>query len=245
MADEITLESVLETPIDQLNDDQKTFLKTNQDKLNDDQKKTYSSFFGDNSGDDNKGEDDDFDFEDDGQSPPDLENPEDKKNKKNKEGDEDEDEDEDLDPSDKDKIAKTAEEVAKKTLAPILEAQEKTRVDTEWKKTLSDYPELKKLETKILRYANHPMYKGKPIMQSVMDVAGVDVFLKIGAKRARVAGDEANKTNNNGGGGSRKENVDDKTGVNNSGIPSFVGKSSAEINKIIAGMRASGTYRER
>jgi hypothetical protein len=242
MGDELTIETVTALPVDQLNDDHKNFLKTNQDKLSDDQKKTYSSFFGDNNDDGGKDEDD-IEFEDDGESPADIEDKKDKKDKKDK--DEDDLEDDDLDEDDKNVITKKAEEVAKNALAPILKANEEARVSKEWTKAISDFPELKKFETKILRYANHPTYQGKPVVQAIIDVAGVDVFVKIGAKRAKNADVDANKDNNNGGGGNRPNVTDDSKGVNNSGIKSFKGMSASQIQQEITAMRKAGTYRER
>ena len=38
---ELTIETVIETPIEELNDDQKTFLIENQDKLSDEQKGVF------------------------------------------------------------------------------------------------------------------------------------------------------------------------------------------------------------
>ncbi len=246
MADnnELTIETVTALPVDQLNDDHKNFLKENQDKLSDDQKKTYGGFFGNNT-DDNK-DDDDIEFEDDGSSPPDPDD-KDKKNKdkKDKDGEDDDLGDDDLDDDDKNVITKKAEEVAKNALAPILKANEEARVSKEWSKAITDFPELKKFETKILRYANHPTYQGKPVVQAIIDVAGVDVFVKIGAKRAKNADVDANKDNNNGGGGSRPNDGGGDKGVNNSGIGSFKGLSGAEIQKKITEMRKAGTYRER
>ncbi len=248
MADnnELTIETVTALPVDQLNDDHKNFLKDNQDKLNDEQKKTYGGFFGNK--DDDGGDDDGFNFEDDNQSPPDLD---DKKNKKvikkddNDLGDDDDLDDDDLDDKDKSVIAKTAQKVAEQALEPIMKANEIARVKSEWEKTFSSFPELAKFETKILRYANHPSYKGKSINQAIVDVAGLDIFVKIGAKRARTADVDADKDKNNGGGGGRNNDDLGDKGVNNSGVGSFKGLSGADIQKKIADMRRAGTYRER
>jgi hypothetical protein len=245
MGDELTIETVTALPVDQLTDDHKTFLKDNQDKLSDDQKKTYGGFFGNNDDDGGKDEDD-IEFEDDGASPPDPDDKKDKKDKKDKDADDDDaGDDDDLDDDDKNVITKKAEEVAKNALAPILKANEEARVSKEWTKAVTDFPELKKFETKILRYANHSSYQGKSVMQSIIDVAGVDVFVKIGAKRAKSADDDSSRDNNNGGGSSRPNDGGGDKGVNNSGIGSFKGLSGAEIQKKITEMRKAGTYRER
>ena len=231
---ELTLDSVDSFDPEGLSEQQKDFLEEHKTELSNEQKEKFGIAEG--GGEDDKGKGaDDLDFKDDGSSPPEPEN----KSKKSKDDEgEDGDEDNEVDPNDVKFIEKKAAEVANKVISPILDQQEKGRVQSEMAQALVAYPELKPLEQKILRFASHPTYRGRPINEAIVGAAGVDVFMKIGAKRAKVADEEASKTKGNSTGA--RDSEIKPASVNNSGIPSFVGKSESEINQIMSKARQEG-----
>lgn len=178
--------------------------------------------------DDDKSGDDDFEFEDDGKQPEDAK-PADKKPPKLDENTED-DEDED-----KKVIQAEAKKIVDEELKDFRAEREATRVASELNKLTSDYPELKKAEAKIKRYADHPSYKGKPLNEVAISALGLDVFLKIGASRAKKANEEASQSKGNGQG--KRAGGDPKSKTIN-GIPSFIGKTAAEVRDITNKARA-------
>lgn len=176
---------------------------------------------------------DPFKFEDDGTAPTiTTEEKEDKSKDDSAKGDDDSEDD------DKKAFKKIIDEGVssiKQGLDRLNSEKETTRIDTEWKQMLTDYPELKNFAPKILRYAKHDSYKGKPITQAVMDVAGINIFVKIGATRAKVADTKANDTKEGGGSTSGRETGGDDS--NNGKTPSFVGMSKADIYKHVNAAR--------
>lgn len=174
-------------------------------------------------------DDDEFDFEDDGAKPEDKKEIPDTDKK---------DDDSDEEDEDKKLIQAEVKKGVDKELADFRAEREATRVATELQKLTTDYPELKKAEAKIKRYAEHSSYKGKSVSEVTVAALGIDVFLKIGAARSKKANEEAKETKGNGQ-GARKDSIEKGGAVN--GIPSFIGKTSAQIKDITNKVR-SGYY---
>ena len=106
----------------------------------------------------------------------------------------DEDEEDDVDPADKETIGK----VVAKALKPFVEREAAREDDNEVQTFLKDNPDFKPYEAKARKYMSHPSRKDVPISEIFYGVAGKDL-LKIGAKRAKIADDEAKKTKSAGG----------------------------------------------
>lgn len=130
--------------------------------------------------------------------------------RKAKQGDQgkadDEDEDDDIDPADKETIGKVVE----KALKPFVEKEAKAQDEQEIKDFLNSNPDFKPYEAKARKYMSHPSRKDVPIEEIFYGVAGKDL-LRIGAKRAKIADDEAKKTKSAGGAadaGGIKSNAD-------------------------------------
>jgi len=106
----------------------------------------------------------------------------------------DDDEDDDIDPADKETIGKVVE----KALKPFVEKEAKAQDEQEIKTFLTDNPDFKPYEAKARKYMSHPSRKDVPIEEIFYGVAGKDL-LKIGAKRGKIADQEAKKTKSGGG----------------------------------------------
>lgn len=182
---------------------------------------------------DNPPEDDEIKFEDDGTNPPEPKKPP---------ADDNPPDDGTL-PEDREVIQKEAQRIVNQTVAPIREQAERARVDNEWNKLITTYPELKPYEGKVMRWANSPSYALRAVRDVVMDVAGIDVFTKIGAIRQRKADKEA--AEDRGGGSSSRPSSGGGSGEGGlqTNIPSFKGKTAEEIQKIRAEIR-QGKYNE-
>lgn len=170
--------------------------ETDDDEDETDDKKSKKS----TAKDDKKGE------EDDDKEPPTRKRPSDyarerieRKNSKkgagkdDKTSEDDEDED-DIDPEDE----KTVGKVVAKALKPFLEKEAKAQDDQEIKTFLTDNPDFKPYEAKARKYMAHPSRKHVPIEEIFYGVAGKDL-MAIGAKRAKIADNEAKKTKGAGG----------------------------------------------
>ena len=70
--------------------------------------------------------------------------------------------------------------------------------DQEIKTFLTDNPDFKPYEAKARKYMSHPSRKDVPISEIFYGVAGADL-LKIGAKRGKIADNEAKKSKTGGG----------------------------------------------
>ena len=106
----------------------------------------------------------------------------------------DDEEDDDIDPADKETIGKVVE----KALKPFVEKQMKEEDDNEVKTFLKDNPDFAKYEAKARKYMAHPSRKDVPISEIFYGVAGKDL-MALGAKRAKIADQEAKKTKSGGG----------------------------------------------
>ena len=85
-----------------------------------------------------------------------------------------------------------------KALKPFVEKEAKAQDEQEIKDFLSANPDFKPYEAKARKYMSHPSRKDVPIEEIFYGVAGKDL-LKIGAKRAKIADNEAKKTKSGGG----------------------------------------------
>ncbi len=223
--EELTIESVtaIEPDAPEFTEEHKTFLEEHKSDLSDDQLTKYG--LTKDADPDKKG----IEFEDDGKGPQDP--PADPNAPKPPA-----DPGDDMTPEERAKIDKVATAKIAEALAPIQEHQERTRVESEWKDLIGKFPELAPYQAKALRYASHASYKGKPVTQALMDVAGPDVFVRIGSIRERVASEKTNK--NRGGGGTPPARTEVKS---IGGIPSFKGKTADEVAKIKRDVQA-GKY---
>lgn len=123
-----------------------------------------------------------------------IERREAKKGGKGKDAKEDDEEEDGIDPADKETIGK----VVAQALKPFVEKEAKAQDEQEIKDFLNDNPDFKPYEAKARKYMSHPSRKDVPISEIFYGVAGKDL-LKIGAKRAKIADDEAKKTKSGGG----------------------------------------------
>lgn len=118
--------------------------------------------------------------------------------------DEDEGGDEDA-AGDDDEIAPEDEALVSKVVDKKLEPLLKERREAEDKADVEAFvaanPDFAKYKAKVLRYIQHPSRANLPVESVFYEVAGPDL-MKIGAKRAQAADDEAKK-GRTGGGGSR------------------------------------------
>lgn len=106
----------------------------------------------------------------------------------------DEDEDDDIDEADE----KTIGKIVDRKLKPLVEERMKEADDQEIKTFLTDNPDFKPYEAKARKYMSHPSRKDVPISEIFYGVAGADL-LKIGAKRGKIADNEAKKSKTGGG----------------------------------------------
>lgn len=109
----------------------------------------------------------------------------------------DEDEDDGIDEADK----KTFGKLLNKALQPLAQKAIQEEDDKEVNAFLKDNPDFKPYESRARKYMAHPSRKDVPIQEIFYGVAGKDL-LKIGAKRAKIADDEAKKTRSAKGTGS-------------------------------------------
>lgn len=116
----------------------------------------------------------------------------DDKGKKDDDGESDDEDD--IDEVDEKAIGK----VVNKILKPIIEKETKAQDDKEFSDFLTANPDFKPFEAKARKYASHPSRKDVPIEEIFYGVAGKDL-LRIGAKRGKIADDEARKTKASGG----------------------------------------------
>jgi len=123
--------------------------------------------------------------------------------KKDDGADDESGEDDDIDEADE----KTVGKVVKKVLAPFIEKQMQEEDANEIADFIKQNPDFAPYAEKVKKFASHESRKNMPIKSIFYEVAGDDL-LKIGAKRAKKAGDEAKETQAGGGsaagGGSEK-----------------------------------------
>lgn len=116
------------------------------------------------------------------------------KGKDDAKDDTEDDEDDDIDPADE----KTVGKIVEKALKPFVEKQMKEEDDKEVQNFLKDNPDFAKYEAKARKYMAHPSRKDVPISEIFYGVAGKDL-MAIGAKRAKIADNEAKKSKSGGG----------------------------------------------
>lgn len=115
-------------------------------------------------------------------------------NKSKSDGKTEDNEDDDIDPADE----KTVGKIVESYLKPIAEKEAQAQDNQEIKDFLTENPDFKPYEAKARKYMSHPSRKDVPIKEIFYGVAGADL-LKIGAKRAKIADNEAKKTKSGGG----------------------------------------------
>jgi hypothetical protein len=108
-------------------------------------------------------------------------------------GADDEDAEDDIDPEDEKTIGKVVSKRLKEALEPFAQAQAQQQDDAEIADFLKANPDFKAYEAKARKYMAHPSRKDVPIEEIFYGVAGRDL-LKIGAKRSKIADDEAKKS---------------------------------------------------
>lgn len=108
---------------------------------------------------------------------------------KSESSDKDNEDDIDLDDTDKKTIGKVVENYLK----PLVEKEIKAQDEQEISEFLKNNPDFKPYEAKARKFMDHPSRKDVPIDEIFYGVAGKDL-LKIGAKRAKIANDEAKAT---------------------------------------------------
>lgn len=107
-----------------------------------------------------------------------------------------EDEDDFVDPD----AQKLVQKEVQKALSPFLQKQIEEEDNNEINSFLQENPDFKPYADKVRKFAQHESRKHLPIKSIFYEVAGPDL-LKIGADRAKKAGDEAKESNAGGGGG--------------------------------------------
>lgn len=129
--------------------------------------------------------------------------------KKDDGADEDEGEDDDVDEAD----AKVIDKRVHKILSPFIQKQMQDEDASEIADFVKQNPDFAPYAEKVKKFASHDSRKNMPIKSIFYEVAGDDL-LKIGAKRAKKAGDEAKETQAGGGsaaGGTSEKSVWDLT----------------------------------
>ena len=109
---------------------------------------------------------------------------------------ENEEEDDYIDPD----AQKLVQKEIDKRLAPFLQKQIEEEDANEINSFLQENPDFKPYADKVKKFAQHESRKNLPIKSIFYEVAGPDL-LKIGADRAKRAGDEAKESNAGGGSG--------------------------------------------
>ncbi len=124
-----------------------------------------------------------------------------KKLAKAKDGEVDKDsegKDPEVDPEDEAAIRSVATKVAAEMVAPIYEGQIEAEDIAEVGQFVADNPDFKPYEARVKAFMKHPSRKDVPIKSLFYEAAGDDL-LKIGAKRALAAADEAARSAAGGG----------------------------------------------
>jgi hypothetical protein len=214
-APEITLDSVVETPVEELNDDQKAFIRDNADSLDDDQKETYKEVL------EAKEEEDEEDVE--------VPDPEERSPKKKDEDapppKNEEDEGDDLD-EDK-KINKVVDEKLK-PLSEALSEVQRLKDEKEVDSFIRVKPEFEKYRDSMVKYISHPAYKNIPVHNIAAIVASKDL-LKMGAKKERDAAQKAKETQ--GGGAPVRKPVGQKIDWLNAPIEDFEAQKAKVLGR--------------
>jgi len=180
---ELTIETVTTVAVEELNDDQKTFLKDNADNLSDEQKETYKTVLEDKEEEINPEE-----FEPETRTPAQI-----KKDKE--EGNPPEEEDE-IDPEDE----KTISKVVEKRMKPVSEALQqlqKVKDEQEVDAFIRVKPEYAKYRDVMVKYVGHPAYAQIPVHNIAAIVASKDLQ-KLGAEKEREAAKKAEETKDKG-----------------------------------------------
>ncbi len=179
----ITLDSVVEVAVTDLNDDQKTFLRDNVGELSDEQKETYKEII--------ESEDEKEEI-----NPDDVEIETRTETKEEEKKEPKSDDDEDIDPEDEKTISKVVSKELEDFRGAIDDVQ-KIRDEQEVGVFINNNPDFKPYRAVILKHLAHPAYKNIPVNRIAIMVAGDDLQ-KIGARKEREAAARANATKDTG-----------------------------------------------
>ena len=113
---------------------------------------------------------------------------------KGADSEEDESDDDNIDPEDQKVIGKQVEKI----LSPFIKQQAVAEDQKEIDDFVTQNPDFKPYAAKVAKFAQHPSRAGIPIKTLFYEVAGDDL-LKIGADRAKKAGDKAKESGAGGG----------------------------------------------
>lgn len=123
---------------------------------------------------------------------------------KNKEEANEDEEDDDIDPDDAKIIGKQVEKYLSPFIAKQMEEEDTQEINT----FVKDNPDFAPYIDRVKKFAQHPSRKDMPIKSIFYEVAGDDL-LKIGAKRAQKANEEAKESS--AGGGSSQGDTTEKS----------------------------------
>ena len=183
---EITLENVVETPIEELKDEQKTFIQEHAEELTDEQKETYKAVL------EEKKEEGEPEIPDpETRTPAEIKKA--KKGKEEEDEDEGEDEDEEITPEDEKTISKIIDKKTSGVLSKLQKIENQTDVDA----FINSKPEFGKYRSAALKYMEHPAYSNIPVHNIMAIVASKDLQ-KIGAEKERKAAKDAAGTHSPG-----------------------------------------------
>ena len=148
------------------------------------------------------------------------------------------DEDSEFDPYDPEKAKEFIKKQTEKANEPLKEQLFQQKVESKLSKILTDNPEYAPYEKRIRNFVNHPnrakmIRQGLPVNTVVLE-AVAPYLQKMGAKKAKIADAEADKTKSNG---------NNKPAVEPKGGNKYAGMSNDEISKM-ADQVKSGRYKE-
>ena len=181
---EITIETVVETPIADLSDDQKTYLQEHAEDLTDEQKETFKDVI--------------TPKPEPPLNPDDIE-PEIRGGKKKEEKvvtppAKNEDDDGGIDPEDEVTIGKVVDKKIGDKLNKLQEIENRTEISS----YVGDHPEYAKYQGVALKYMNHPAYANIPV-QNIMAIVANKDLMKMGAEKERAAAKKVDDTHTPGG----------------------------------------------
>lgn len=181
--EDITLDSVIETPVEDLSDDQKSFIQDHSEELDDTQKETYKDIITP------KEEEEEIDVDK-------VEVPTRNKITDKKEDDSVDDEDDDMLPADKEAINKAVDKKMQGVdakLAQVQTIQDQIEVDA----FIRSKPEYAKYRAVALKYMAHSDYKNIPA-HNIFAIVSANDAQKIGAQKEREAQKTVKATQNGG-----------------------------------------------
>ena len=184
---ELTLETVIETPIEELKDDQKTFIQEHAEELSDEQRETYKEILETKDEEEEEINPDKIEPETRGGKPISK-----KKEKEEPEEESEEEEEEEINPEDEKTIGKVVDRKLKdvtETLKEVQSIKDQTEVDS----FIRVRPELGKYRDVALKYMAHPAYANIPV-GNIMAIVSSKDQQKLGAQKEREIQKKVNDT---------------------------------------------------